>query len=666
MGTSLNTISTSTKGYQYGVWLGNYFKDLHNIIWMSGNDWWIGCQDPTESGNNVVSIAKGIQSTNPSALQNVALECNDANCTGSTSLDNTNFASNIGVGVNAAYAYSPTYAVVRRARSQTPVTPAVMIEANYEGEQNGGTDGCISVRNCRLQEWWTMTSGAAGQLYGCHCTTHLVNSDFPLGSNVNTTGVTQLQYVPQLLTGLAWYDLVPNTNGAGGLISSGGGTCPQTGLFSSSTCITAAETTDQTFGLIYAPGPSSDQTFTVDFSKMATGGTTTARWYDPTNGNFITVTGSPFTNSGGAVSVTAGNGSANSAGAHDWVLVLQSTIGGGGSLSSDCFSAPGSCSSATVGGGYTGYPDPVAAHDPGGIANVGVPSGTSLTASGPITVNTPNTVIDAKDFSSDQGSGGTIVSVNANNVTIQNSRFTMTGTGCGLSPCGNSFIKLNCVCTLTISHVEFTTSSTTDGQSTVEHAVREEGAGQVAIDHAYSHNNVDSVIWNGHGTATITDSYVYIHQAMPGTGNGDDDHLENTYSDDATLTATHNTFFNNFPQTANIFANTGNGSGGACSNHLDISFNLLAGGGWTIYPCGNASSAGTGTMHFENNRIARCNTSEVPGGGGTWLCSGGADQYGYYPNGGSFGYHANYYCPPTNGNTWTSNKWDNNNATIAC
>jgi hypothetical protein len=53
-------------------------------------------------------------------------------------------------------------------------------------------------------------------------------------------------------------------------------------------------------------------------------------------------------------------------------------------------------------------------------ANTGVPAGTSLTTSGSITVSTPGTVIDGKDVT---GS----ITVNANNVTIKNSKIHTSG-----------------------------------------------------------------------------------------------------------------------------------------------------------------------------------------------------------------------------------------------
>ena len=171
---------------------------------------------------------------------------------------------------------------------------------------------------------------------------------------------------------------------------------------------------------------------------------------------------------------------------------------------------------------------------------------------------------------------------------------------------------MDCACTVNVSHVELTSGSTT-----VEHGIRNTHGGQINVDHLYQHGNIDALC--NCGNADIEDSYSFIHLAIS------DDHLENLYTDDATLTARHNTLLNTSPQTANIFANTGNGSGGACSNQLTITDNLFAGGGFTLYPCGNASSVGSSHMDVERNRFARCMTPAVQGGGGTWLCSSGAD-----------------------------------------
>ena len=111
------------------------------------------------------------------------------------------------------------------------------------------------------------------------------------------------------------------------------------------------------------------------------------------------------------------------------------------------------------------------------------------------------------------------------------------------------------------------------------------------------HGNIDALCNCGDGS--ISDTYSIVHLAIA------TDHIENIYTDDSTMTITHNTFLNLVPQTANIFGNTNNGSDGACENHLTIDGNLLAGGGFSIYPCAHGTSVGSSSSQITNNRFAR-------------------------------------------------------------
>jgi hypothetical protein len=79
--------------------------------------------------------------------------------------------------------------------------------------------------------------------------------------------------------------------------------------------VTAAGTPDGKLAIAYLPAIT---TITVDMTKL--GDTVTARWYDPTNGTYVTITGSPFPNMGTHNFTSPGN---NSTGDPDWVLVLQ-------------------------------------------------------------------------------------------------------------------------------------------------------------------------------------------------------------------------------------------------------------------------------------------------------------------------------------------------------
>jgi hypothetical protein len=282
-----------------------------------------------------------------------------------------------------------------------------------------------------------------------------------------------------------------------------------------------------------------------------------------------------------------------------------------------CFTSPGSC----------GFPDPA-------YGNVGVPADTTLTSSGSINANTPGQVIDGKDIT---GS----IEVNAN-VTIKNSRIT-GNSGCGGSACGNSLIHVNGPYTVTVSNVELT-SPTGVG---VEHAIRNTLGGKVLGDHLYQHGDVDSLCLCGEGSV-ISDSYSKIHEAIPG------DHLENIYVWDNTFTATHNTFINLEGQTANIFMDGGHG------NHLTATRNLFAGGGWAMSVCPK-DGCDQATAVITDNMFTRCDHgNEVQGGGGTWVCQGGADDYGLFPRSGDYGFAASLPSQLT----WTRNVWDDDGSPV--
>ena len=78
---------------------------------------------------------------------------------------------------------------------------------------------------------------------------------------------------------------------------------------------TAARASDGSLVMVYMP---TIRVITVDMSKLT--GTTTARWYDPTSGEYADVQGSPFANEGSRQFMPPG---ANKSGEGDWVLVLE-------------------------------------------------------------------------------------------------------------------------------------------------------------------------------------------------------------------------------------------------------------------------------------------------------------------------------------------------------
>lgn len=288
----------------YGRYLGSRYKDVPNIIWMSGNDyqaWNDGISD-----SFVTAVALGIRDNDPNHIHTVELDYLT-----SGSLDDPNWEPII--ELNASYTYFPTYAQVLNDYNRVNYKPVFMVEANYEFEHLQGTIDTTPL-NLRKQEYWSLLSGAAGQLYGNHYTWTF---DFSWESHLDTPGAMQMPYLKALFEPRAWFNLVPDQNHV--LVTAGYGTYSSSGYVEDNSYLTAARTPDGSLAMAYAP---TTRDFTVDLSQM--GAPVTARWYDPSAGTYGSVAGSPFPNAGSQVFSTPG---ANADGDGDWVLVLETLMG---------------------------------------------------------------------------------------------------------------------------------------------------------------------------------------------------------------------------------------------------------------------------------------------------------------------------------------------------
>jgi uncharacterized repeat protein (TIGR01451 family) len=290
------------KDRAYGQYLGTRYKDFPNIIWMHGNDYqdWGPTNDPY-----VTAVAQGIRDVDPSRLQTVEL-----NYRVSGSLDDPAWAGLI--DLNASYTYEPTYQQVLKDYNRADSLPTFLVEASYEFEQDGQVQ---PAQQMRRQEYWSLLSGATGQLYGNHYTWQFICPQRDAAGNcvggwkdqLDTPGATQMAYLAALFESRPWYALVPDQ--AHTIVTGGLGT------FGLADYVTAASTPDGTLAIAYVP---SNRTITVDMSRFS--GPVTARWYDPSAGTFASISATSFANSGSHQFTTPG---ANADGTDDWVLVLE-------------------------------------------------------------------------------------------------------------------------------------------------------------------------------------------------------------------------------------------------------------------------------------------------------------------------------------------------------
>lgn len=293
------------KSHDYGRFLGDRYRDFDNLVWMSGNDF----QSWQNPGDDAVvrAVANGIREEDHRHLHTVELDYPV-----SGSLDDPTWAPIL--GLNASYTYYPTYAQVLADYDRPDAPPTFLVEANYEFEHNAADLGTPQI--LRRQEYWTMLSGAAGQLYGNGYT-------WPFRSGwqnkLDTKGSAQIAHLIALLAPSAprtprqWWNLVPDQNHS--VVVAGNGTFSSTGSLGASDYLTAGRTPDGALVLAYLP---TVRTITVEMAKL--GGPADASWFDPSNGTSHPIAGSPFQNLGRRILTPPGN---NADGDGDWVLVLE-------------------------------------------------------------------------------------------------------------------------------------------------------------------------------------------------------------------------------------------------------------------------------------------------------------------------------------------------------
>ena len=295
------------KDFRYGKWLGTRYHSFPDLVWFNGNDFRSGA-----SGSNdavALAVARGIRATDTRHIQTIELDA-------PTSGSRDDAAWTPIIGLDAAYTYYPTYAQVLKEYARPDYVPTFMVEANYEFED-------ARPKTLRRQEYWSLLSGAAGQLYGSQYSwrftpMRLVGNKFgwratPGWRNtLDSTGVTELGYVTRLFAPRRWFDLVPDRRHQ--LVTSGLGTFATRGGVDDSDNATAARTSDGKLGIVYLPTP---RTITVDLRRLRPN--VQAKWYDPTTGRFVAIRGSPFPNTGKRKLTPPAT---NASGDDDWVLVL--------------------------------------------------------------------------------------------------------------------------------------------------------------------------------------------------------------------------------------------------------------------------------------------------------------------------------------------------------
>lgn len=298
--------SGNTKMRNFGIFLANRYKNVPNLIWITGNDF----QSWRDSSDNTLiqNLMAGIASIDSRHLQTTELDY-----FASGSLDDSLLVPYIGLA--GVYDYFCSYAETLAQYTHPTTMPVFFLEGYYEYDTSvqGNTTTALSLRT---QQWWAALSGAtAGQLRG----SERVHPFFAGWQDyLNTESVRQFDYQRRFLQSIPWYDLVPDRNHT--LVTAGYGILDASenpDCINSNNFVTTSYLENGTASVSYAPKRA---LLSVDLSRFS--GPVTARWYDPSDGKYSDILGSPFNNTGSQNFASPGN---NTAGNEDWVLLLTAS-----------------------------------------------------------------------------------------------------------------------------------------------------------------------------------------------------------------------------------------------------------------------------------------------------------------------------------------------------
>jgi hypothetical protein len=294
----------------FGRWLGWRYARFNNIVWILGGD-----SDPQESRDVMNALARGLKGGAPHHLMTYHASSSHSS---SDVWPNERWVEVVMVytyfrGFNKAWNKNQpdVYEVGYKEYRKSPPKPFYLGESTYEGEH--GAWG--SALQARKQAWWALLSGGTGHAYGSP------NWRGPANWRevIELPGAGSLKHLPGLFHQFAWHTLVPDDENK--LAVAG------RGEFATNNYATTALAADGSFSISYLP---SRRDLTLDLTRFS--GPINASWYDPTNGRFVEITGSPIKNHGQRAFTPPDK---NAAGDSDFVLVLQT--------------APRADASATVG-----------------------------------------------------------------------------------------------------------------------------------------------------------------------------------------------------------------------------------------------------------------------------------------------------------------------------
>jgi hypothetical protein len=288
----------------YGRFLGERYKHQGNIVWQFGND---HLNEPAQH-----AIVEGLKAAGDRHLMTInwrpgyhklGSSWERKYKHGESWIDIDAWYRNGPVSDGAAACYWQKIEYER----PNPM-PSFQCEAGYQQPDGGGNERAnVSDLYIRMQNYYVaLGGGCGGHVYGAGW----LADAWDYESYRDNCGRIQTKHFRNLFAPREWWTLVPDY--AHVFVTAGFGTLSPTTM----DYVGAAIDARGSLGIVYLPKAA---TITVDMTKFS--GPVNARWFDPTNGAFTPIKGSPLSNTGSREFKTPGD---NIAGCGDWILLLES------------------------------------------------------------------------------------------------------------------------------------------------------------------------------------------------------------------------------------------------------------------------------------------------------------------------------------------------------
>lgn len=296
----------------YGTFLGERYQARDNIIWVMGGDFG---DAESEVGacprqDEVRSLATALDRADPRHLMTYH---SGANLSTSTCYPDDGW-----VDFNSTYwdfndqNVSSAYRNVLAGYNTQPVRPVVMLEGGYEGPHPADPDpNALTAYTSRVQTWDMVLAGGLGFTYGAN-STYFTDNESPVAvrtwqETLAIPGARHQGLAAALLRDNEWWRLVPDQDHS--VVVDGYGTTGEQDY------VLTGRADDGSFTLTYLP---TARAVIVDLTALR--GPITARWYDPTDGEYRPAADTLLANQGTHRFEPPTH---NDAGDDDWVLVLQ-------------------------------------------------------------------------------------------------------------------------------------------------------------------------------------------------------------------------------------------------------------------------------------------------------------------------------------------------------